>query len=663
MIHRRDIDGLRAIAIVSVVLYHAFPHMIPGGFLGVDVFFVISGFLITKIIFREFAEGSFSYTGFYLRRARRLLPALATVLACVAFVSWFLLWPSEYAAMAKHLLASVFFLGNISLLQESGYFDASADTKPLLHLWSLGVEAQYYLPWPALVAFVMHRSCVLPVFMGVILLSFILGACMVHSHPDSVFYLPLTRYWELATGGLLAGLMDTSWWRIRPLHADIASLVGLVILLLAFFLLAPDPTLRGWFAYLWPVIASMLIIGSGPQAWINRVALAARLPVYLGAISYPWYLWHWPVFSLALLAGNGHPGTIAMIALAMISLLLAQLTWVYVERPLQRRWSRQILFCLTGGMLLLALWAGIAWKRQGFPMRMPDAPTPVTLSAEQPMMLPVAGWSSHCPLGLTVDAETACLSSNDDRHQPRILLLGDSHAMAFALGLAAAMDAGQHAPGLEALSKGGGCMPFPAIEKRASAGRCQPFFGEVLHYASQQSAAGTVVLMARWARAFSGEGFGIDRAKMRRQFHDPRKPDDAQAGLATLFEDGLAETLQLLTEAGKKVIFIHQVPELGFDPVSCMPRPYGIAGGRTSCSVTRVAVEARQRDYRAAVSRVLARFPEVETLDPVSYFCDTQVCHARLDGGDLAYTDDDHLSVAGARHLAMGLLGKVADER
>ncbi|MEZ5488290.1 MAG: acyltransferase [Steroidobacteraceae bacterium] len=203
--YRPDVDGLRAIAVLSVLVYHAFPDLLPGGFVGVDIFFVISGFLISGIILTRIQAGTFTFADFYARRIRRIFPALAAVLVACLLAGWLILFPVDYERLGGHVLAGAAFVSNLVLWRESGYFDTSSELKPLLHLWSLGVEEQFYLIWPVLLVLAarfLHR--ILWAIVAVALLSFAANLLLVGSHASAAFYLPITRFWELMLGSMLA---------------------------------------------------------------------------------------------------------------------------------------------------------------------------------------------------------------------------------------------------------------------------------------------------------------------------------------------------------------------------------------------------------------------------------------------------------------------------
>ena len=290
--YRPDVDGLRAIAVLLVLNYHAFPEAAPGGFIGVDIFFVISGFLITGIIARELDLKRFSLVGFYVRRIRRIFPALIVVLCAALVLGSLWMLPAAYAQLGSDVFASAAFFANIALLLQSGYFDIASAKKPLLHLWSLGIEEQFYLFWPLLLMLAARlRLSIVAVASILGIGSFLLNLALIGSDPVATFYLPFTRAFELLAGAILA----RGWGGISQTGAasNLRALIGVGLIAVAAAVLDPHRAFPGWWAIL-PVAGAALLL-SAPGAWFCRVVLASRPLVGIGLVSYPAYLWHWPL--------------------------------------------------------------------------------------------------------------------------------------------------------------------------------------------------------------------------------------------------------------------------------------------------------------------------------------------------------------------------------
>ncbi len=341
--YRADIDGLRAVAILAVVGFHAFPAVLKGGFVGVDIFFVISGFLISGIIFGNLENNSFSFAEFYRRRIRRIFPALIAVLIASLVWGWFVPLPSVYRQLGRHIAASAAFYSNFVLWHEAGYFDAAALNKPLRHIWSLAIEEQFYIIWPLLVWLIWKKRLGrLAVCLGIILASFYINARLVPNHQIAAFYSPLSRFWELTAGSLLAYLTlhpPAFYARLAERtvlpNANAKAIAGMLLIVSTVFYAIPQDQFPGWWA-LPPVAGAYLVISAGRDAWINRIVLSSRLLVWIGLISYPLYLWHWPLLSFAYIQeGPASSPLPVRAALVLASIALAWLTYRLVEKPIR----------------------------------------------------------------------------------------------------------------------------------------------------------------------------------------------------------------------------------------------------------------------------------------------------------------------------------------
>lgn len=335
---RNDITGLRALAVLPVLIYHAFPSLIPGGYFGVDIFFVISGYLISGIIFRGLLNNTFSYSDFYAKRIRRIIPNLVLLLFSVALFGWFFLMANEYRSLGKHILSSSLFFQNFTLLKEVGYFTEEALRQPLLHLWSLAIEEQFYIVFPIICTLIWKfRTNVKYLGFFVLLLttlSFI--ACVSVTDRNFNFYFPLTRFWEIGVGALLAyaeafGLLK---FRTLPIYLrNAASVLGLILIILA--MMSSDKVAHPGFITLAPVLGAALLILSYPDALINKTLLCWRPMTFVGIISYSLYLWHWPILSyLFICVPQADPLWNA--AALVVSFIVATLVYTYVENPVRR---------------------------------------------------------------------------------------------------------------------------------------------------------------------------------------------------------------------------------------------------------------------------------------------------------------------------------------
>ncbi len=666
--YRADIDGLRAIAVLLVVAFHAFPTVVQGGFIGVDLFFVISGFLISTIISEQLDAGSFSFAQFYVRRIRRIFPALLLVMAsCLAF-GWFALLASEYAQLGKHLAAGAGFVSNFVSWRESGYFDNAADTKPLLHLWSLAIEEQFYLLWPALLWLAFrYRLQRLTLCVLLVLLSFALNVGLVHSNPVATFYSPATRCWELLAGSMLASFASA-----RGRNAGAAtvwqqgcSLLGVMLLATGLLLINRERAFPGGWALL-PVTGAVLILAAGPAAWFNRVVLAQPVLVGLGLISYPLYLWHWPMLVFAHLAQyNATPPWPTRAAAVALSIVLAALTYRWVERPLRfgpRVRASVIGLCLAMGVLALAGLA-IHW-RAGLPWRTADAKVALFGDILSPVETRLPNDSCQRLLGRPAVPGAVCLTRSA---QPEMLILGDSHAM--ALNSAAYM--GQ-SPLRTVLLAGHGCLPFLSYQNygpqdNRDAKKCFTVTREGLALAQQTASLKTVVLVSRGPLYFSGKGFGMEES-------DPRFSGwtiEAVPGTAAAAEPALSnqqafvrayvETASQFLALGKRVVFVIDVPEFPILPEYCIAnRPVAFRNqDLPTCVLDRAVVDQRQKEYRQLVAQMAAQLPGLQFYDTLPAFCSGTSC-ASKDAKHVYFYDNNHVNLSGSARLMEGLAAQLA---
>ena len=377
---RKDINGLRALAVLGVVAFHADRALVPGGFAGVDVFFVISGFLISRIILSECAAGRFSLPMFYAKRARRILPAMLAVVCCVWIVGWFRAAPTQFRDIGGGLLGNSYFTVNFWLLRLAGvggYFGADSSTKPLLHLWSLSIEEQFYLVWSVLLLaiFGLRQSLLPAVIVGILLASLATCVILTPIDPIGAFYLPWTRAWELALGALIAYrevfLLEALPYPARK-AANIGAGLGVALMLGAFFLMSEVEPFPGWRATI-PTAGCALVIAH-PRSWIGDVALGNRVAGFFGVISYPLYLWHWPLFAFAHTWPGVIPTPAVMLALAGVAVGLATLTYLLIEAPVAAAFRHRpfgIALALAAALAATGVVGRITYDTKGFPGRFP----------------------------------------------------------------------------------------------------------------------------------------------------------------------------------------------------------------------------------------------------------------------------------------------------
>ena len=646
--YRPDLDGLRGIAVISVVLFHVFPSLVTGGFIGVDIFFVISGFLISGIMYKGIDSGSFRFSTFYANRIKRIFPALITVMLSCYLFGWFALLPDEFQALGKEMFGGAGFFANLLFWNETGYFDSAAFTKPLLHLWSLGVEEQFYFAWPILLILFWKRTRLLRLILLLGVLSFAVNLSYLHYDVSGSFYSPVSRFWELLAGALLAWLTRDNIlaeWRGQfsaPSTLHILSLTGLALLLAPVFLFNQDRIqFPGWWA-VFPVAGAWMAIQAGPSAWGNRVILSSRILVWIGLISYPLYLWHWPILSLARIILEQEPSTPVRVIIVATSIFLAWLTWRLIEIPIRfgrKNRSKIIILCVL--MTFLGLIGHNTDIRDGLAFRLKNRISVSYESAQDQTVYP------DC--GLTGSKAPEFCSRSTTQTPPRYAILGDSHAKHLFPGLAAR----DGAQGWELL--GNRCPPLTGINNSQAGGLtdCPQRTERIVHYLAASKSIGTV-LLGFFPDYMLDSNFGADRKydhwAQRVRLSSPHYPG---ASKQELFFHGLDNTISALEQAGKHVIIVIDVPQLPFFPRDCIRRPlFNIA---PVCHLATDTVLQRQQPLRVILQRLQARHPALRQFDSVKAFCDQKSCHI-MSNGMMYYHDSDHLNAQGSAYFARAFL-------
>ncbi|ARM34285.1 acyltransferase [Legionella longbeachae] len=432
--YRPDIDSLRAVAILLVLIFHAFPERLPGGFIGVDVFFVISGFLISSIIFKNLEKNQFNYLHFYARRIKRIFPALIVTLIGCYTIGWCLLFANEYKQLGKHIASGAFFISNFTLWNEAGYFDQSALTKPLLHLWSLAIEEQFYIFWPLLISFLWKRKYNLFILTVFIVLSFITNIIYIKTNSVAGFYSPLSRFWELLIGGFLAyfKLYQPNYFARQ---ANFQSILGVTFIAISALLLNQEKTFPGFWALL-PTMGTFLIISGGPKAWINHTILKNKILVWIGLISFPIYLIHWPLLSFArIMTGNSLKWEIRLF-ICLISVLGAWSIYCFIEKPVRYNLHKKPITISLALLLILSGTLGfITYRYNGFHFRFPPLMNEINNYADYDYRTVYREGSCFLKPNQSYDAfKTKSCTIGNPKYKS-IFLWGDSHAAHLYPGL------------------------------------------------------------------------------------------------------------------------------------------------------------------------------------------------------------------------------------
>ena len=665
--YRPDIDGLRAIAVLSVVAFHAFPSLVRGGFIGVDVFFVISGYLISTIIFENLDKGTFSFSEFYSRRIRRIFPALLLVLiACFAF-GWFALLADEYKQLGKHIAAGAGFLSNFILWNEAGYFDNSAETKPLLHLWSLGIEEQFYIVWPLLLWFAWKRKFnLLTITVVVAVATFILNLKGVKQDMVATFYSPQTRFWELLSGSLLAwftlykketftGIKSKiDVWLSRIVYsekregdgkilANALSFVGLFLLLYGFWRINKDLSFPGKWALV-PVLGAVLIITAGFKAWVNRTILSNKVAVWFGLISFPLYLWHWPILTFARIVEGEVPSRNIRIAAVVLSIALAWLTYKLVERPL--RFGNYNKLKVTVLVILMTIIGSLGYSnfsRDGLPFREFNKKL-ITYSES----IKVPNRAKECfeiPYAYKKNGDWFC-NLGEINSSVEYFAYGDSHA----LSLIPALEEFAIENKLRIQFTGtSGCPSLLGIQSmRGESGieqyNCKELNERIFNYV-KTSGIKSVILANRWT-------YYVDSLSRPAEFNaiarDLTLPIDKSSSTRDLLW-AIKNTVIRYSSIGVKVIFIEDNPQQIYEPKAVLRKGRGNESDYLKLSVS---TDEHIRNQKLVNDALRSSGAKVIILDDI--LCSETICPL-VANSKFLYSDDDHLSVAGSLFVSKAL--------
>lgn len=647
--YRADIDGLRAIAVLAVVGFHAFPEWVTGGYIGVDVFFVISGFLISTILFENLEKDTFTFSEFYTRRIKRIFPALLIVLvSCFAF-GWFALLADEYRQLGKHIAGGAGFISNFLFLNERGYFDNAAETKPLLHLWSLGIEEQFYIVWPFLLwAAWKRRISLLLLMIAILAVSLVLSIRGTDTDAVATFYSPHTRFWELLCGGLLAWLTlyppkvrapggaataqagegaRTGPWGLGGTTArNVQSVLGVLAIGYGIYALTKDARFPGVWALL-PTVGAMLIISAGMGAWINRTILSNPVLVWFGLISFPLYLWHWPLLSFARVIEGETPNRTFRVAAVVASIVLAWLTYRLVEKPIRfgARGKRKAV-ALALSMLVVGCVGYVAYQQDGLRFR-----ENARLRTHEGDVGQIAFHkyieSEFFPCtpkeladqAVTFEGFKRCNQSRQSANVD-IAIVGDSHAEHLFIGIAEA------APTRNVAFYIKGTAPFVD----------NPEYANIYRNVVSSSSIKTVILTMHWWGRFQ----------------------DVPRG--STLENEMHKTAELLMTGGKEVFIVDDIPAYPFVPEKCDGKRWLSTREPPGCSLDRALIDGQYQAFMPDLHRLVEKDPRIRLLEISKHLCDEKACSMILDGR-LVYRDDNHLNIIGSKYIGEKLVKEMSE--
>ena len=649
--YRADIDGLRAVAVIPVLLCHAGVPGFSGGYVGVDIFFVISGFLITQLLRNELERGRFSLAAFYERRVRRIFPALIVVLLVVSLIASWLLLPQHLGPYGESLVATILFASNL-FFADFGYFREAADELLLLHTWSLAVEEQFYIVYPLFLWAIYRtgpRVAVAWIAM-VAVASFVMAEATLILNPDAAFYLPHTRAWELALGCMLAQTSITP--RLRHWIRNAVGVAGFAMISCAIVLYSDATPFPGTAALL-PCFGAALIIWAGSSGERHLVGdfLTWRPLVLTGLVSYSLYLWHWPLLTFTSYLSVYEPSTLAKTAALAASYLLALLTWRFVERPFRGRngiFTRQQLMLGAAAAISMILTFGWATHTaRGWPGRLEPEVERIAASHYEH-----APFTSSCyrVSAKKVRADRLCRTT-DTSALPSFVIWGDSHAQAL---VDAVVRAAHQYGRAGVISTQPGCAPLIGIRRsdRPDRKECNEIAVAMLQYLRARPEIEDVVLISRWTLLSEGTYYAPEEG-VPILLSDQRTRVRSHAENRRVLERSLSRIVAPLAAIGKRVWIVGPVPEVGVNV------PKALANAErfeleVALEPSRAEFATRQRATLAILNRVAARHGA--TVVPVhEALCDANKCRVESRDSRPLYFDDDHLSFTGGREIMPAL--------
>lgn len=650
--YRPDIDGLRAVAVGVVVAYHAFPKFLAGGFIGVDVFFVISGYVITQLVLTNLQAETFRLGEFYRRRIRRIVPALLLVMMTCCLLGWLLLLPSELQTLGKSMSWSAPFLANLYFARNGGYFDKAAELNPLLHLWSLGVEEQFYLVWPVLLMLAVRRRVTLGVLIAVIATSLGISIWGAWHAPRPYFYHPASRMWELAVGGILAAwqlrLPGTSAAGIpssRPgfgSGAQLCSLAGLSLMAASAMFLSARLAIPGIWSVI-PTAGAALLIGAGPLTTVNRLVLGNGPMIFVGRLSYPLYLWHWPLFSFARIILGHPPAPVMATGVILVAMVAAYASYRLVEMPIRySAFGRKAVAALLAALASLTL-IGAAAAALWIPGRLSGAPFAAWDAA-------AGDW--YYPAESSVDRRSGFGSVVVASHRDRkAVFIGDSHIEQYWPRARRVIDTQPDSSRSAVFATNQGCPPLPGINSTWRGKDCRGFFDHAMKLAFQPD-VDTVVFGAFWENYFLGEYLEGDSPSGRANL-PPLELDAADTRIA--FEQFRLAVAKLVSSGRRVFIVLSNPTSRLFVPVFPTeirlslhpPRRLAATGPRVDAGPFESFVAPLTNRLRGISAQTGAI-----AVDPRVTLCDGFLCPSTGSDGLPLYVDSNHLRSSFARERA-----------
>jgi peptidoglycan/LPS O-acetylase OafA/YrhL len=644
--YRPDIDGLRAVAVMMVIGFHAFPSIFKGGFVGVDIFFVISGYLISMILLRSLDEQTYSLLRFYRNRIKRIFPALLTVLIFCLIAGWFLFTAVEFKQLGKHVAAGSVFLSNIVYMSERGYFDMASETKSLLHLWSLAVEEQFYILLPLLLWFLYRiKIKAFEIIVAIAACSFLVALFAV-ADPTVRFYSPQTRFWELLLGTIIAWYEHAcatqryvngrtvrlvfEWVAKRP---NFFSALGVALIVISMIIINRQQATPGVWTLI-PTLGAALLIIVGMKGWFNRTILSSRLFVAIGLISYPLYLWHWPLLVITTIVEGTRPSILHRLVAIVVTFALSIATYFLIERPIRfGRKDNLKTAVLVALMTCVGIFGYAVYRDDGYAQRA-FALQFKNLSEAIEDWEGDAGLINVTYLGQSVVGNLML--------PPEILFVGDSHVEQFLPRVVKLTQENKFPSSIFVL--GGGCPPIANVFEDSLA-RCQDTLKRIMAVTEETGTLKKIVVGGCWNCYFIAETKIVDSASRGFNYYY-QAPGAAREN----FRGGQGATLALeqLEKMLKKLAEKYHVYLLLDNPFEFDFAPQNFIGNRITAYQTlpnlsdTVKIDAAKILLNERLKE-LAQRAGAQTIDQLSALCREDRCLRLTQDKKPIYKDEHHL--------------------
>lgn len=628
--YRSDIDGLRALAIISVLIFHMFPKFLPGGYVGVDIFFIISGYLIGSTIFNEYEKGNFSFLNFYQRRLIRIIPLLLVVLFATFLLGYFFLLPHEFKSLGRHIGAASVFGSNFQLLKEKGYFDTASELKPLLHLWSLGIEEQFYLFLPILILFinkVFKRPII--VITSIASCSLIYSFYLTSNNLEAAFFRPESRFWELLIGVLLSRVEKIPSPYLEK-QKPYLSVLGIVLCLIAIFSYNNETPFPGFYALI-PTLGAALLIYSGEKGLINNKIFKLNSLIFVGKISYSLYLWHWVFLSFNQILYQQNPPRELIFIMVFISVLLSIVTYYFIEKPLKHltTFQKKIISIFTILLLIFSYNLG----RAVFHLKITQNSLPKEVKAISLKALDINDMSGTD----MIPFENWFYNKIGDG-QENIIVLGDSHTGMYYSRISKYLK-DKNSPYTVYFFIKPGCIPITNLRyKQHGKQICNNYYQKAYQFGLDHNAK-KLIIASNLLPHLNGE---MDSYFTQ---NDSSVKINPKSNAYTLILENLNQNLKKYKEKNIEIIYVSSIPfGAEFNPNKMFKRSFTIKP--FEINIREFDLIKFKEKYGNIINdlKSIASQNQATVIDPIDYLCDDNKCKTVDENNVPIYCDDNHFN-------------------